>query len=272
MARSILKSFVSGTRQVLAAQLFISIGAVALAGWTLGVTNDLIRERDRLKERVIQLEATLAQSDIIVPPTAEVVNPPRPEDAYPPSVDLAETTPETPEAPAPEQTAPPLEEPTPPPATPDRTFNPGQILGELFAPAPPMRTVVIHARSAADARVAQRLAAELGQSANVRVAVDVMQAGDARTSGYAYFDGRQSRPAAALMQRFHDIARQNEVAAWSAQLRGVALPAQGEYTADRLDIVLPPLPARTLNPNLQFQRVDPRVLQVQPQQQQPTIR
>lgn len=288
MARSILGSFVSGTRQVLVLQLFISIGAVALAGWTLGVTNDLIRERNRLKDRVVQLEQTLAASDIVVPPTAELVNPPT-SDAYPPSVTLPED--EKPEEPASEPTPEPQQqaenEPTPQPPTetpleptdprpptvtpPDRTFNPGQILGELFAPVPPLRTVVLHARSAADARVAQTLAAELTQTSNVRVAVDVLAAGDARQPGYSYFDGRQSRAASALMQRFHDIARRREVAAWSAQLRGVALPAQGEFTADRLDIVLPPLPTAPTR-NLDLQRIDPRVLQRQTQPQQPTIR
>jgi hypothetical protein len=98
-----------------------------------------------------------------------------------------------------------------------------------------------------------------------------MPAGDTRQSGYSYFDGRQNRAAAALMQRFHDIARENEVAAWSAQLRGNALPAQGEYTADRMDVVLPPL-RTVLNPNLQQFRAQPGVLQRQPQQQAPTIR
>ncbi len=276
MARSILRAFVSGTRQMLAAQLFISIGAVALAGWTLGVTNDLIRERDRLRERVIQLEETLAASDIVVPPTAEVVNPQRADTAYPPSVPLPENTPppaeESPTPATPEtEPAAPIDEKAPE-AEPERPFNPGQILGELFAPAPPMRTVVLHARSDTDARVARRLADELSQSANVRVTVDVMPPRDPRESGYSYFDGRQSRTAAGLMQRFHDIARRNEVAAWSAQLRGVALPAQGEYTADRLDIVLPALPvSSSINPNLQLQRIDPRALQQQ-QQRAPTIR
>jgi hypothetical protein len=99
---------------------------------------------------------------------------------------------------------------------------------------------------------------------DLRVVIDVMQPRDQRESGYAYFDGRQSRAAAALVQQFHDVARQQEIAVWSAQLRGTALPAQGEYTADRLDLVLPPLPQR---PNLQLERIDPSLLrrQVQPQ-------
>ena len=106
------RTFVSGTRQVLAAQLVVSVGAVALAGWTLGVTNELIRERDRLKDRVVQLEQTLAASDIVVPPTAEVVNPAPTQDAYPPSVTLPEeTAPETPTEP--QQQA---ENDTPPPS------------------------------------------------------------------------------------------------------------------------------------------------------------
>jgi hypothetical protein len=50
---------------------------------------------------------------------------------------------------------------------------------------------------------------------------------------------------------FHETARRLEIAQWSAQLRGTALPAQGEFTADRLDIILPPLPPQpTPDPSL----------------------
>lgn len=89
---------------------------------------------------------------------------------------------------------------------------------------------------------AQRVGEELRRSANVHVVVDVLTPRDPAQSGYVYFDGRQNRPTAELVTQFHDIARRNGVAPWSAQLRGAALPAQGEYTPDRLDIVLPPLP------------------------------
>lgn len=294
MAKSLLGSFVGGTRQMLAAQLFISIGAVALAGWTLSVTTELIRERDRLRERVIQLEETMAGSGVTVPAAPARVDaapqtPPAgaayPPSAPPPDRVIEEPAPQPEPTPAPGHETPPLTrapvqpapvQPEPAPAEPPRTepappraetpapaFDPGQILADLFAPAPPVRLVVLHARNRTDAVAAQRIAREMAAGAEIQVLVDVMAAGDQRASGYAYFDGRQSRAAASLVARFNDTARRYEIAPWSAQLRGVALPAQGEYTADRVDIVLPPLPPPT--PPLQ---IDPRVLrQVQPQPQ-----
>lgn len=260
MAHSLLRSFVSGTRQVLTAQLFVSIAAVGLAGWTLSVTNELIRERDLLREQVIQLQNEMAARGIVVPATPTVVGgtPARGETAYPGEIGLTEDMIEAPpperaaadgETQAPDIVA--ADPPAPPPATrtPDRAAPPaaaerdiGRVIGDLFAPPPQMRVIVLHVRSDLDARAARRIAAELQRAADVRVLIDVMPPRDPRQSGYAYFDGRQSRAAAALVTQFHDIARTQGVAQWSAQLRGVALPAQGEYTADRLDIVLPPLP------------------------------
>src|SRR5574338_185062 len=74
MARSVLRSLVNGTRQLLTVQLFVGILAVALAGWTLAVTNTVIRDRDRLKDRVIQLEQAMASSGIVVPATPVLVD------------------------------------------------------------------------------------------------------------------------------------------------------------------------------------------------------
>jgi hypothetical protein len=254
---------------MLAAQLFVSVGAVALAGWTLGVTNDLIRERSRLRERVIQLEESMAGRGIVVPATPPVVETPAPGGAnvYPGEVGLAETpaaaeavgveaSVETIERTEPPGSAPTQTSPQPAPAV-ERDFS--RVIGDLFAPAPPLRVLVLHARAGADAALAERLAGELAQTADVRVIIDVMPARDPRQSGYAYFDGRQSRAAAALVAQFHDLARRHEIAPWSAQLRGVALPAQGEYTPERLDIVLPPLPQPA-----EIQRIDPRALRVAP--------
>lgn len=223
-----LHGFINGARQVLVLQLLIAIGAVALAGWTLGITSDLIRERERLRARVSQLEETLVTNDIVVPSNATVVATAaqRTRDAYPPSAPQAAST------------AAPAEE---------SAFNPGQIIGDLFTPPPPMRIVVVHVRSDAEARILAAVVDGLRQSAEVRTLISVMAPRDQRAPGYAYFDGRQSSAAAALMQHFHDSARENEVAPWSAQLRGVALPAQGEYAIDRMDIVLPALsPAQVL--------------------------
>jgi hypothetical protein len=247
MAGSILGSFVSGTRQVLVAQLFVSVGAVALAGWTLGVTNELIRERDRLRERVIQLEADMGQRGIVVPETPAVVDtaPPAAEDVYPGEVGLGEQQPTDGAAPA------------------DGAFNPGQIVTDLFTPPPPMRTVVLHARSEQDGAYARRLGEQLAQAGNVQVVVNVLpQQRAQQEAGYSYYDGRQSSAAAALVAQFNDVARTNQIAQWSAQLRGTALPEQGEYTADRLDIVLPPLVQQNFDRRaLEMRRVEPQFQQ-----------
>jgi len=249
MANSLLQSFVSGTRAMLSAQLIVSVGAVALAGWTLGVTNELIRERDRLQERVIQLEETMAARGDIPPAPTAVVEPVTTggtDIVYPGSIGGAvaptieeEPVPADPASPAP-ATATPEERPAE--AAPQQR-DLGSIVTGLFGPAPPLRTIVLHARSAEDGRIASRIAHALQEGNEARVLIDVMPPGDTRQSGYAYFDGRQSRAAADVVARFHETARGMQVAQWSAQLRGIALPAQGEYTADRLDIVLPPLPA-----------------------------
>jgi hypothetical protein len=229
---------------MLAAQLVVCVGAVALSGWTLGVTNQLIRERDRLQERVIQLEETIASRGDIPPAPTAVVEPATQgaDIVYPGSIDSA-VAPivEDPAAadgatPAPQPAAQPPAE-----AAPQRDL--GSIVTGLFGPAPPLRTVVLHVRSREDAPAASQIARALQRDGELNVLIDVMPAGDPRQSGYAYFDGRQSRPAAETVARFHETARTMQIAQWSAQLRGIALPAQGEYSADRLDIVLPPLPA-----------------------------
>ena len=235
MARSLLGAFVSGARGMLSAQLFVSIGAVALAGWTLAVTNQVIRERDLLQERVIQLEASMADRGIVVPATQTVVDAPATGDGalYPGEVgQTALTLPATTDTSSADASA----------QSADAQRDIGRVIGELFAPAPPMRVVVLHVRAQEDAESARRIAAELTRTAKVHVVIDVMPAREGRQSGFAYFDGRQNRAAAALVTQFHDIARRDNIAPWSAQLRGVALPAQGEYTPDRLDIVLPALP------------------------------
>jgi hypothetical protein len=222
MAPSLLRSLLSGTRQMLATQLFVGVVAVALAGWTLTVTNEVIRERDRLRERVVQLEEELAARGIVVPSGPAVVSSAGSR-GYPneigPGLRQAGSNTDAQES----------------------SFNPRDILGDLFAPAPPLRTLVLHARNEADGEAAQRLGGDLGAE-NVRVIVNVMRPRDPQQAGYVYYDGRQSRAAAALVARFNDAARRAEIPQWSAQPRALALPAEGEFTADRLDIVLPALP------------------------------
>ena len=44
MPKSVLSNFVNGTRALLVAQIIACTGAIALAGWTLGVTNQVLRE------------------------------------------------------------------------------------------------------------------------------------------------------------------------------------------------------------------------------------
>lgn len=243
MANSPLHAFVSGTRAMLAAQLVVAVGAVALAGWTLAVTNQLIRERDRLQERVIQLEETIAaRGDIPPAPTAVVERVAAPNaEAYPGSIRNA-VSPAPPDGAAADSAPAPASIATQQQAEEPPQRNLGRIVTNLFGPTPPLRTVVLHVRSQADAAQASRIARELQEDGEWRLLIAVMPAGDLRQSGYSYFDGRQSRPAADVVARFHEAARAMQIAQWSAQLRGTALPAQGEYGADRLDIVLPPLP------------------------------
>ena len=221
MARSLLSSLVSGTRQLLWLQLFVALGAVALTGWTLDITTDLVRERNRLRDRIIQLEETMAGRGMIVPAAPARAETQSSVNAYPPSL--------TPPSQAPTDGA--------------RMFNPGQVLGDLFAPPPPLRTITLHVRADADAATAEQIATELADTNWLRVSVAVIAPRDGRPSGYWYFDGRQSQDAATLVARFNDAARSYDIAPWSAQLRGTALPARGEYGAGRLDLVLPPLPA-----------------------------
>lgn len=220
MRPSLLASFVNGTRQLLSVQLFIATVAVALAGWTLSVGADVFRERERLRDRVIQLEAAMAGRGMLVPVTPTRVTPQDTNSAYPPS--LAAPVSIASEA---------------PPA-----FDPRQVIGDLFAPPAPLRTVVLHVRSDADAEIAGRIGRELTRNDPLAVTVAVMGPSNPATPGYFYFDGRQSRDAAALVARYNDAARASGIPPWSAQLRGTALPARGEYSADRLDLVLPPLP------------------------------
>lgn len=230
MPKSVLNSFVTSTRALLVAQLIVCVGAIALAGWTLGVTGQVLRERNRLQERVIQLEEAMASTGVIPPPPTAVVAAPTPSDAaYPGSI--ANARPPGGDAAAEPQTTSAETDPR----------NIGSVINSLFGPAPPLSTVVIHVRSNIDLAAAESIARALGAD-DVRALINVMTASDQRPSGYAYFDGRQSRAAADIVARFHDLAREQQVAQWSAQLRGTALPARGEYTADRLDIVLPPLP------------------------------
>jgi hypothetical protein len=222
-ARSHLRAFTNGVRQLISVQLLIAIFAVALAGWTLGVTNQLIRERNQLRERVVQLEQAMADNGLVAPPQpARVDVRAAGDDLYPPALESYR------QAGSAEQ--------------PDlRT-----LIGGLFGPAPAMGVVVLHVRSETDRAAAEAIAASLA-SGDLRALVNVMPASDARAAGYFYYDGRQSGAAAALVTRVHDAARTAQLSAWSAQLRGLALPAEGEYTAERLDVVLPALPAAPAN-------------------------
>jgi hypothetical protein len=242
MARSLLQGFVTGTRALLAAQLIVCVGAVALAGWTLGVTSEVMRERNRLQERVIQLEETMAARGDIPPPPAAVVAPvanAQSDIAYPGSIaDAVEVSNTAQQASARVAAS----------DTSQRSIS--NVITSLFGPAPPLRTVVLHVRTTSDVQTAQAVAADLQQS-GAHLLINIMPEGDQRPAGYAYFDGRQSRTAADIVGLFHETARRLEIAQWSAQLRGTALPAQGEFTADRLDIILPPLPPQpTPDPSL----------------------
>lgn len=216
--KPLLQTLISGVRRVLALQVLLGIVAVALAAWTLAVTTGVMRERDRLNDRVIQLEGELANRNIVVPPPQTIVDA---APAYPPTIETAG-------------------------AASGARFNPSAAITDLFAPAPPLVRVVIHARAEFDVGTAReltaRLQAESPPTESLDISVHVLPAGADRASGYYYFDGRQGAAAAQIVDRFNDAARARELAPWSAQLRGTAMPARGEFGADRLDIVLPPLP------------------------------
>lgn len=232
MKRSLLSALVAGTRSMLAMQLIAGVFAVALAGWTLGVTSNLMRERDRLRERVIQLEQTMAERGIVAPAPPAVVADARASEALYPDLaaDASSVDGSAAAAPAPAGL----------PQVATREFS--RIIGDLFAPAPALQTIVLHVRSAADAEPARALGQQLQESSGVHVLINVMAPADQRASGYSYYDGRQNSAAAGLVTRFHDSAREAQIAVWSAQLRGVALPAARGFSAARMDIVLPPLP------------------------------
>lgn len=237
MARSLLRDLVRGTQQMLTAQLAVAIAAVAVAGWTLTVTSEIIRERNQLRERVIQLEAAMGSSGMVVPSRPATVDQTlsnRQDNGYPPSIGSIGAT-------APESVRVVSSAPRAAVSSGATDFSPARVLQEIFTPPPPARALVVHARGAADATLAERVARDL-RNADVGVIVDILPEHDQRRAGYTYFDGRQSQSAAALVAEFNDAARRAEVAAWSAQLHGVARPAQGEYTPDRVDIVLPALP------------------------------
>lgn len=238
MARSLLEALVRGTRQMLTVQLIASVAAIALAGWTLAITNEVIRERDQLRQRVIQLEAAMGSQGLVVPAKPATLDRPalsREDNGYPPSIGgvgamhaenvLVVTGAQR----------------TPTPAQ-SGGFNATRVLQDIFTPPPPMRALVVHAHGLEDAAAAERVAHDL-RDGEVGVIIDVLAEHDQHQAGYAYFDGRQSQAAAALVAKFNDAARRAEIALWSAQLEGVALPSVGEYTADRVDIVLPALPA-----------------------------
>jgi hypothetical protein len=236
MARSLLATLVRGTRQMLMVQLLISIVVIAVAAWTLAIMTNVTRERDQLRARVVQLETAMGAQGVVVPAKPATVDPTaisRDATAYPPPVGALQKMPAGVQVVAFRRGA--AAEPAP------QGFDPTRVIRAIFTPPPPMRALVIHVRGAADAGVAERIARAM-QGA-LSVIIDVLPEHDQRPSGYAYFDGRQSLAAAALVSRFNDAARQATVAAWSAQLPGIALPAQGEYRADRVDIVLPALPA-----------------------------
>lgn len=244
MARPVLRSLVNGTRQLLTAQLFVAIVTVALAGWTLAITNEVIRDRDRLRDRVIQLEQAMASGGMVVPATPVVVDQPvavGDANAYPGEVGLGANG-ELRSQRAIEVTSANNSAARTRPAAEDAGANISRVLTGLFAPPPPMHVVVLHVRTPAEVNAATLLANDFIAAAHVRVVIDLMPPRDPHEVGYAYFDGRQSAAAAALVGQFNDTARQHELAPWSAQLRGTALPAQGEYRSDRVDLVLPALP------------------------------
>lgn len=214
--RSLLQSMVNGTRRVLGLQVLLGVVAIALTAWTLDTVDNAMSERTRLADRVIQLEEALASSGIVVPPPAPVVL--QAEPTYPPHVGAAAG------------------------GVGDSRFDPRRAIGDLFSAPPPITEIVLHVRGENDLARAKELLAGAGSRSLAQAAVALMPPGDVRAPGYFYFDGRQSASAADLVSAFNNAARRAEIAPWSAQLRGTALPARGEFAAERLDLILPELP------------------------------
>ncbi|MBY0562997.1 MAG: hypothetical protein K2P58_02325 [Hyphomonadaceae bacterium] len=219
---SLANRFVTAARSLLGLQLFVSVLGIALAAWTLAVTGEVVRERDGLRERVIQLETELAARGVIVPEAPTMVTAAEDSAAiYPGAVAALATRRDEQGLPA--------------------------FLTEMLAPPPPLAVVVLHVR-AENVDVARKVADVLARTQSARVLINTLSERSARPPGYVYYDGRQNRAAAQFVAHFHDAARTAGAAAWSAQLRGEALPAEGEYTADRVDLVLPPLPEASPTP------------------------
>lgn len=215
MAKSRLRMLLNATRRVLALQLALSVLAVALTAWALATVSELQAARTRLDERVIQLEGALASRSIVVPPPAPVVI--AAQAAYPPQTGPGQT-----------------------PQAERQQFDPRRTLSELFSPPPPLQRIVVHVRSEADRALAEQMAAQAWPGLDIEVRVTPPRG--PWSDGYYYYDGRQNAPASVLADAFSDVAREGQTATWSAQLRGVALPARGEFSAGRLDVILPALP------------------------------
>jgi hypothetical protein len=120
-------------------------------------------------------------------------------------------------------------------------FDPSAIISALLPP-PKLHLVVLHVHSDAERAIAERVVREMGDS-GLQVTIDVLPRTDTHPPAYAYFDARQSRPAQEIAQRIQLAARRAEISAWTASLSGFSLPASAEYTVDRVDFVLPPLPS-----------------------------
>lgn len=222
MRTSLLSAFVTGARTLLSLQLLGSVMMLAIAAWTLAVTGDVMRERDGLRERVIQLEGEMGARGIVVPDATNVVTADQRAATYPPTIDSVSER--------------------------DEPNGISALIEGVLAPPPPLRVIVLHVRGEAEAASARELALKLQGGDDVSIAVHMGETQAGRPPGYVYYDGRQGRAASDFVARMHDAARDAGIAAWSAQLRGEALPARGEYSAERLDIVLPALPPAQENP------------------------
>ena len=252
MAKSTLQAFVSATRQMLTLQLFIGVAAVGLAGWTASVTTQLIRERNALSARVLQLEAELNKAGVEAPPpmvTGRADAAPTPTLEAPPMP--AETT--TQPAPAQPSSETPTTTETTQPGKPPRTettttattapFDPGSFIRNVLPP-PALSLVVLHVRAEGDRAAAERIARDLA-STGAQVSVEVSSPRDTHAPAYAYFDPRQANAAAAIAAQLRAAARHAEIAAWTADLPGTALASSERYSANRVDFLLPALPATT---------------------------
>lgn len=218
MAASTLQSFVNGMRQMLTLQLFVGVAAVALAGWTAAVTNEVIRERDALKGRVAQLETEIGILGGEIPDPIEAIE----VEEAPPVEEAANTEDSADDVVVTEETT--RDEVTPSPVV----------------DTPAFQSVVLHIFTDLDRDEAEGIARDL-DGLGLKTSIELVPRNVVRRAFYSYSRREQQQAAGNLHQRIRDIARRRQIAAWNIDMRATL---NADAPADQFDIWLPTLPQR----------------------------